>query len=124
MFFESAFGICLGCKPYTLFNREPAQLCPGGACGVPAQGVLGLGWTQRLVLVASMGIVLVTAQWVRQTAPAARTFNAPPDAAAMAGLAAQPPVTHDPVEAERCKVPDFSVAIGHEAQWKLHNHCQ
>ena len=26
MFFESAFGICLGCKLYNLFNKEQAQL--------------------------------------------------------------------------------------------------
>ena len=30
MFFETAFGICLGCKLYNVFNREKAQLCPGG----------------------------------------------------------------------------------------------
>jgi hypothetical protein len=32
MFFESAFGICIGCKVYNLFNKEQAQLCPGGVC--------------------------------------------------------------------------------------------
>ena len=30
----------------------------------------------------------------------------------------------DPAEAERCKVPDFAKAIGHEAKWKLHNNCR
>ena len=34
LFFESAFGICLGCKVYNLFNKDPAQLCPGGVCEV------------------------------------------------------------------------------------------
>lgn len=29
MFFESAFGICIGCKLYNAFNKERAQLCPG-----------------------------------------------------------------------------------------------
>ena len=38
MFFESAFGICLGCKLYNLFNKEQAQLCPGGVCEVPVRG--------------------------------------------------------------------------------------
>ena len=38
MFFESAFGICIGCKVYNLFNQEQAQLCPGGVCETsPAQ---------------------------------------------------------------------------------------
>lgn len=30
LFFETAFGICIGCKIYNLFNPEKAQLCPGG----------------------------------------------------------------------------------------------
>ncbi len=34
LFFESAFGICIGCKVYNMFNKEKAQLCPGGACEV------------------------------------------------------------------------------------------
>ena len=32
MFFESAFGICLGCKLYNLLQKQQAQLCPGGTC--------------------------------------------------------------------------------------------
>jgi uncharacterized protein DUF4395 len=32
LFFESAFGICLGCKFYNLFYKEKAQHCPGEIC--------------------------------------------------------------------------------------------
>jgi len=32
LFFESAFGICLGCKFYPLFFKEKASICPGGVC--------------------------------------------------------------------------------------------
>lgn len=32
LFFESAFGICLGCKMYNFFNKKQAELCPGGVC--------------------------------------------------------------------------------------------
>lgn len=34
LFFESAFGICVGCKVYNLFHKNKAQLCPGGVCEV------------------------------------------------------------------------------------------
>jgi hypothetical protein len=27
-------------------------------------------------------------------------------------------------DAERCKVPEFAKALGHEDKWKLHNNCQ
>jgi hypothetical protein len=32
LFFESAFGICLGCKFYSLFNKGKTQYCPGEVC--------------------------------------------------------------------------------------------
>ena len=34
MFFETAFGICIGCKLYGLFYKEKAQYCPGEICDV------------------------------------------------------------------------------------------
>ncbi len=32
LFFESAFGICLGCKLYPLFFKDKVQYCPGEVC--------------------------------------------------------------------------------------------
>jgi hypothetical protein len=32
LFFESAFGICLGCLFYPLFFRDKVQYCPGEVC--------------------------------------------------------------------------------------------
>ncbi|HEX9511857.1 MAG TPA: DUF4395 domain-containing protein [Puia sp.] len=37
LFFESAFGICLGCKFYPLFFKEKAQYCPGEICDVKSK---------------------------------------------------------------------------------------
>ena len=37
LFFESAFGICLGCKFYSLFYKEKAQYCPGEICDVKSK---------------------------------------------------------------------------------------
>ena len=34
LFFESVFGICLGCKFYPLFHKEKTQYCPGEICEV------------------------------------------------------------------------------------------
>jgi hypothetical protein len=34
LYFETAFGICLGCYLYDVFNKEKAQLCPGGMCEI------------------------------------------------------------------------------------------
>jgi hypothetical protein len=32
LFFEAVFGICLGCKFYSLFFKDRAQYCPGEVC--------------------------------------------------------------------------------------------
>ncbi len=37
LFFETAFGICLGCKFYPLFYKEKAQHCPGEVCDVKSK---------------------------------------------------------------------------------------
>jgi hypothetical protein len=37
LFFESVFGICLGCKFYPMFHKEKTQYCPGGICGIKAK---------------------------------------------------------------------------------------
>jgi len=37
LFFESAFGICLGCLFYRWFYKEKAQYCPGEVCDVKAK---------------------------------------------------------------------------------------
>ncbi len=37
LLFESSFGICLGCKFYSLIYKEKAQYCPGEVCDVKAK---------------------------------------------------------------------------------------
>jgi hypothetical protein len=32
LFFETAFGICLGCKFYSIFYKQQVQYCPGEVC--------------------------------------------------------------------------------------------
>jgi hypothetical protein len=116
LFFESAFGICLGCKLYNLFGHTPAQLCPGGVCDAPAVRGLGLSAPQFVILLVYALGVGAAARWVHESEiyPAAPTPVVAP--------ASAPAV--DPAEAERCKVPEFAKAMGHEETWKLHNHCK
>jgi Domain of unknown function (DUF4395) len=116
LFFECAFGICIGCQIYNAFNREKAQLCPGGVCEMPASQRPATSLAQIASVIAFGAAVTGIAQWVYRSAP--------PSAAALIQTgAALPGAASDPAEAERCKVPDFAKALGHEAMWKLHNHC-
>lgn len=117
LFFESAFGICIGCKVYNMFNKEKAQLCPGGACEVPPSKRSRVSIPQAVIVVLFAVVVGVIAQWVYRTAPQNLHHVQQPDTSA-------PAAPIDPAEAERCKVPDFAKALGHEEKWKLHNNCK
>jgi hypothetical protein len=61
LFFESAFGICLGCLFYPLFFKEKPQRCPGEVCDVRSkQAIQKISATQLLILFSFLGgIVLI-----------------------------------------------------------------
>jgi hypothetical protein len=114
MFFESAFGICLGCKLYDKLSPNPVTLCPGNVCGyIPPKGAGG-NWVQMGVLLVFGVLVVVAARWMEQN-PLAQSMNHHDHRMEQ---------TIDPAEQERCRVPEFAKKIGHEQQWKLHNGCQ
>jgi len=63
LFFESVFGICLGCKFYPLFYKKKPQLCPGEICERRSkQAVQRVSVAQLLVLAAFIASVFVTAR--------------------------------------------------------------
>ena len=60
LFFESAFGICLGCKFYAIFYKEKAQYCPGEICDVKArQPIQTTSVLQLLVVLAFIALAVV-----------------------------------------------------------------
>ncbi len=108
LFFETAFGICVGCKIYNAIWPGQAQLCPGGVCEIhrvePIQRVV------PMQLAAVAGVAMIVA------------FAAPQ----LAGMPSpqMPGMTAQSAGGEKdCTVPAFAIAIGHEEQWKLHNGC-
>ena len=34
LFFEAVFSICVGCKIYGIFKKDPVSYCPGGICEI------------------------------------------------------------------------------------------
>lgn len=117
MFFETAFGICLGCKLYNMFTKNQAQYCPGGVCEVPVRGSARLSAAQGLVLVLFVAGAVGAGQWVQQTGPVAG-FDEMATLEDM-GIAPTPGQATD----KDCTVPAFAKAIGHEEMWKKHNGC-
>ena len=113
LFFESAFGICIGCKLYNLFNKEKAQLCPGNVCAIhdrePSQMVTV---TQAMIAAGYVALLLIFSSKLHSTV--SQTGSMDP--------ATQSSSNNSPNE-ERCRVPDFAKKMGHEEKWKLHNGC-
>ena len=116
LFFEASFGICVGCKVYNAFNKEKAQLCPGGVCELPLAQVPSVRAWQVLIVAAFLGAVGMVGQWVYRDAP---TDLHPMDHS----MHQSPAAPVDAAEAARCQVPAFAKAMGHEDKWKQHNNC-
>ncbi|MDO9256020.1 MAG: DUF4395 domain-containing protein [Bacteroidales bacterium] len=61
LLFESAFGICLGCKFYSLVYKEKAQYCPGEVCDMKSkQDIQKTSWFQILIVVGFIGYITLT----------------------------------------------------------------
>lgn len=116
LFFETAFGICIGCRIYNLFNPQQAQLCPGGVCEVPSDQIPRMGLAQGAILLTYAALVAAIAPSIVASGSSRSPLPSSPDQEATGSV--------DPAEAERCKVPEFAKAMGHEEKWKLHNNCR
>jgi len=81
LFFEAAFGICLGCKFYSLVYRKAPELCPGEVCEVKArQPIQKTSLAQVLVLVVSIALVAAAAATLTETLSAKPTPLFAPEA--------------------------------------------
>lgn len=81
LFFEAVFGICLGCKFYSLVYRKAPELCPGEVCEVKArQPIQKTSLAQVLVLVVSIALVAAAAVTLTETLSAKPTPLFAPEA--------------------------------------------
>jgi hypothetical protein len=61
LFFESAFGICLGCMFYPLFFKDKVQYCPGEVCDVKnRQDIQKTSKSQFLILLIFIAFIVLT----------------------------------------------------------------
>jgi hypothetical protein len=113
LFFETAFGICIGCKVYAWIARAAPQACPGVVCFAAPDPRVQPRWPQGLVVLAFLGVVAAVAQALEPSTSRSRVASPSHEPAASVGSA----------ESERCRVPEFAKAIRHEEMWKRHNNC-
>ena len=60
LFFESAFGICLGCKFYPLFFKEKVQYCPGEVCDIKSRHeIQKTSWVHLLIVFGFIAYIVI-----------------------------------------------------------------
>ena len=60
LFFEAAFGICLGCLFYPIFFKDKVQYCPGEVCDVnDKQDIQKSSWPQILIALGFIVYIVV-----------------------------------------------------------------
>jgi hypothetical protein len=60
LFFESVFGICLGCKTYPWFFKDKVQYCPGEVCDVKSRHeIQKTNWGQILVVLGFIAFIVL-----------------------------------------------------------------
>lgn len=122
LFFESAFGICIGCKIYNLFNTEKAKLCPGGACETPAKEEIQKinFWQIGIVILFLLFVIALPAFGM---IPNNTVKNIPRDSHQNTNeIISNGDIS--PLNDDECKVPEWAIKIGHEEKWKLHHGCK
>ncbi|NHM07580.1 DUF4395 domain-containing protein [Flavobacterium sp. CYK-4] len=73
MFFETAFGICIGCKIYKALSGTKAQYCPGEVCNAKTQlEIQKTSCTQWLIVIAFV-VVIMGIAWIMND-----SFKVPP----------------------------------------------
>ena len=113
LFFEAAFGICIGCKLFNFFNQEKAQLCPGNVCEIKdREPIQKLEAHQAVIAGAYVTLLIVLSPVIQSATPQPHTAKS-----------VVAPASINSAEEERCRVPEFAKKIGHEEKWKLHNGC-
>jgi Domain of unknown function (DUF4395) len=114
LFFETSFGICLGCMIYNAFNKEKAKLCPGGVCEIQDRQAI------QKVSAAQLAVLMLVAAGLWGTMKFLITSTTTHTPQLHSPAFSSPAAVGD---TERCKVPEFAKAMGHEDKWKLHNNC-
>lgn len=62
LFFEAAFGICLGCKFYSMVYKDKAQYCTGEVCDANSkQDIQKTSIAQMLIVLGFIGFVVLIA---------------------------------------------------------------
>ena len=105
LFCESVFGICLGCKIYSLFHKDD---CPDGQCDINDKSkIQQISVIQSAIAVIFIVFVIFI---INIQLPSLKSL-----------MSEQERIEQ---KEKDCVVPQFAIDMGHEEVWKLHNGCK
>lgn len=68
LFFESVFGICLGCLAYKWYHGKKAQYCPGEVCDIKSRhDIQKTSWGQLFIVLAFIAFIVVAVFILKDT---------------------------------------------------------
>jgi len=76
LFFESAFSICVGCKIYGIFKKDPITHCPGGVCEIRTKDAIQTFDLPQKIIAILMVFALSTGLYLYFTKVESKTFLA------------------------------------------------
>ncbi len=120
LFFESAFGICMGCSIYHRLHKNEKLYCPGGVCEiVEKDNIQKVDVVQALVLVVSIFflIALIVSGVVKKGKDLRVIYS---DTSAKEATEMR---NDGGAESGDCTPPAWAIKIGHGEIWKEHHGC-
>lgn len=75
LFFESAFGICLGCKFYPLFFKDEIYYCPGEVCETKDRQEIQKTSVAQLLMVVGLIVFVLALVYLFNDAFSAQPFD-------------------------------------------------
>jgi hypothetical protein len=109
LFFEAAFGICIGCKLFNFVSKRKSQLCAGATCdALEREDIQRISWVQILITVVFISLVIfVSSSSFLLKTDVRDKIDVPTSSIS-----------------KKCTIPDWVKKIGHEEKYKLHHNCQ
>ena len=118
LFFESVFGICLGCLVYPWFNKEKAMLCAGGVCKPTKKDKIQLiSIIQIIIVVLFLALIVFVSVSGVLADSKIHAYGSNTDETVVFGSSDTSTSSSD------CEVPQWAIDIGHEDLYKEHHGC-
>ena len=110
LFFESAFGICIGCKLYPIVTGKDPVLCAGGVCKPNMRNAMQRFTAAQVFILIFFFVLLVSIGASGVIADEQQTVDPFTD-------------TYTPEGLDDCEVPQWAIDIGHESLYRRHHGC-